>query len=43
MNDFIIAGGLLVFVIAVACFVNKFLPPEYYQRVEDKYNDVNNI
>lgn len=41
MNGFVVFCLLLVVVIALARIVNKFLPPDYHQRVEEKYNKEN--
>ena len=38
MNEFVTFAVLVVLVIGLACIVNKFSPPDYHQRVEEKYN-----
>jgi hypothetical protein len=38
MSEFAISCALIVAVIILACIINKFIPPDYHQRVEEKYN-----
>ena len=38
MNEFVTFAVLVVLVIGLACIVNKFFPPDYHRRVEEKYN-----
>lgn len=39
MNEVVVFLVLLAIVITLACVVNKFFPPDYHQRVENKYNN----
>ena len=38
MNDYVAFGALVIAVIGLASIINKFIPPDYHQRVEEKYN-----
>ncbi len=40
MNDLIVFVLLVAVVIGLAKFVNIFIPPDYHQRIEDKYNEI---
>lgn len=40
MNDYIICAFLIIAVICLAKIINKFIPPDYHQRIEDKYNQI---
>ena len=39
MNDYIFFASMIIIVCALAKVVNKFFPPDYHQRVEEKYNN----
>ena len=41
MNEYIAFAALIIAVIGLAKLINKFIPPDYHQRVEDKYNNLN--
>lgn len=41
MNGFVVFGLILIFVIVIARIINKLFPPDYHQRVEEKYNENN--
>lgn len=38
MNDYVLFASLVVLVLGLARIVTKFFPPDYHQRVEEKYN-----
>ena len=40
MNDYVVAAVLIIAVICLAKIINKFIPPDYHQRVEEKYNQI---
>lgn len=41
MNVYVAFVVLVISVIGIAKVINKFLPPDYHQRVEEKYNQNN--
>ena len=38
MNEYVAFGALVIVVIGLAKIINLFIPPDYHQRVEEKYN-----
>ena len=41
MNVYVAFVVLVISVIGIAKVINKFFPPDYHQRVEEKYNENN--
>ena len=41
MNVYVAFVVLVIAVIVAATVINKFFPPDYHQRVEEKYNQNN--
>ena len=37
MNGFVIVCAMVIGVIVIACMVNRFLPPDYHNQIEEKY------
>jgi hypothetical protein len=40
MNDYVVFAALIIAVIGLAKVINIFIPQDYHQRIEDKYNQI---